>query len=84
MQDVSASFVSVQIVMGPVILRLTWINWQNSIIPLIPGRVAIPKCLNSCCHEDLMGLACVHLHLTFTHVCTFPNQGTFNVGLNEA
>lgn len=56
------------IVMGPVILQPTWISWQNSLIPSIPGGVAIPKCLNSCCHEGLMGLACVHLHLTFTHV----------------
>lgn len=38
------------------------------IMPLIPREVAIPKCLNSCCHEGLMGLARVHLHLTFTHV----------------
>ena len=83
MQHVIASFVSVQIVMGPVILWPTWINWQNSIIPSIPGGVAIPKCLNSCCHESLMGLARVHRHLTFTHVCTFPNQGTLNVDLNE-
>ena len=83
MQDGSASFMSVQIVMGPAILWPTWINWQSSIIPSIPGGAAIPKCLNSCCHEGLMGLARVHLHLTFTHVCTFPNQGTFNVGLNE-
>ena len=83
MQHAIASFVSVQIVKGPVILWPTWINWQNSIIPSIPGGVAIPKCLNSCCHEGLMGLARVHLHLTFTHVFTFPYQGIFNVGLNE-